>query len=74
MAKTAQSSLIVIFQLVIRGLTSLIFVFGTVSLQFQVYLFPFLAANAQNCGSSSPGHSLVNMQLTSPSGVLVLTG
>ena len=31
----------------------------------------FFAVSSQNCGSSSPGHCLVAMQLTSPPGVLV---
>ena len=42
-AETTQSCPTVIFKLVISGLTSIIFVvLGTVNLQFQGYLFPFL--------------------------------
>ena len=42
-AETVQSVLTVIFKLIICGLTSMILVvLGTVNLQFQVHLFPFL--------------------------------
>ena len=56
-AEIAQSSLTVLFPLVVSGLTSVIFVaLGTVNLQFHGALVPiFFVANSHNCGSSCPG-------------------
>ena len=73
-AETAQSSLTVICKSVVSGLTSIILVvLGVYSLSSVPWSIcsHFFAVSSQNCGSSSPGYSLVIMQLTSPPGVLV---
>ena len=62
-AEIAQSTLTVIFKMVIGGLNSIILVvLGTVNHQFQGLFLPhFSEANSENCGSSCPEYSLVNM-------------
>ena len=69
-AETPQTSVTVIFRLVINCLTSItLIVLGTINLQFQPFI-PIAVWSAQNCGSSFLGYSLIIMQLTSPPDVL----
>ena len=75
-AVTCRNSIVVSnshLQSAISGLTSIILlVLGKVSLQFWgALVLIFFVVSFQNCGSSSPGLSLVIEQLTLPPGVLV---